>query len=38
MFNVFTNLDITRYLHFDLKTERKNFLHNRFALASQLWN
>jgi len=28
-----------RYLRFDLKTERRrNLLHDKFALDSQLWN
>ena len=32
-------LEIVGYLRFDLKTERRrNLLHDKFALASQLWN
>ena len=32
-------VEIMRFLRFDLKTERRrNLLHDKFALASQLWN
>ena len=32
------SLEIIRFLRFDLKTERRNLLYDKFALASHLWN